>query len=204
VNRRHFLEFFVPGFLSFFWHLAFFWVLFIWMNNRATTPLIELDLSKLHVSAAPASTSRPPEEEEWQKPLVPRKVVPPSPPPPKPEPPSPVVAVPAAPSTVNGTGGSGEFLSIAQVNRPPRPLNPAKPRYPEAAKRANIEGVVILQVDFDATGAVKKVEVIQGLGYGCEEEAIEWLQQTQWEPALDKNNQPAPAKMQIPIRFKFE
>ena len=93
-------------------------------------------------------------EDEWRKPETIPKFMPP--PPKKVEiktPPSVVAsAAPAAPSTEGGAGFSG-FRSIAQVSQLPHFKVKAKPLYPEAAKHANIEGFVILQVDIDATGA---------------------------------------------------
>ncbi len=75
--------------------------------------------------------------------------------------------------------------------------------YPEAAKRANIEGVVILQVDIDATGAVKMVQLIQGLGYGCDEAALAAAQQSLFAPAY-AGDEPVAVRLRIPYRFKFD
>jgi protein TonB len=44
-------------------------------------------------------------------------------------------------------------------------------RYPDEAIREKIEGVVRARVTIDVSGKVVKVEVIKGLGYGCDEEA---------------------------------
>jgi len=76
-----------------------------------------------------------------------------------------------------------------------------KPEYPEAAKRVNIEGVVILQVDIDATGAVKKVDLIQGLGYGCDEAAISAMKQSTFTPAFDKGG---PVAVRVPLGYRFQ
>jgi len=44
-------------------------------------------------------------------------------------------------------------------------------KYPKEAALNKIEGVVRLKVDIDRNGIVTKVNVIAGLGYGCDEEA---------------------------------
>ena len=161
---------------------------------------IELDLAQWPAAASTARSSN--SRDEWHRSKVTKR--------PEPVPtvaitPSPQIVQPPATVPEQGVSGTTDgYASTSQVSRPPRPLNPIKPLYPEAAKRANIEGVVILQVDIDATGVVKKVGVIQGLGYGCDEQAISAVNQTAWDPALDKNNQPVATKVKIPFRFKFE
>jgi protein TonB len=66
-----------------------------------------------------------------------------------------------------------------------------------------MEGVVILQVDIDATGAVKKVDLVQGLGYGCDEAAIDALWRTTFRPALS-GDLPVPVHgLRIPYRFEL-
>lgn len=44
-------------------------------------------------------------------------------------------------------------------------------KYPKEALENQIEGVVRLRIDIDRNGKVIKAVVIQGLGYGCDEEA---------------------------------
>lgn len=44
-------------------------------------------------------------------------------------------------------------------------------RYPAAALEAKIEGVVVVEYDIDYKGAVVETRILQGLGYGCDEEA---------------------------------
>jgi TonB family protein len=194
-------ELLVPGILSVLLHALFFQGLFLSFRSRvAVISAIELDLALWPVSAS--ATSSLASKDEWYQPVVIKnsRIVPTAEPTPTIKPSS--LLVTTAAQGLNGL--SAGFSSSVQVSRPPRPINPIKPLYPEAAKRANIEGVVILQVDIDATGVVKKVGVIQALGYGCDEQAISAVNQTSWDPALDQNNQPVATKVKIPFRFKFE
>jgi protein TonB len=98
--------------------------------------------------------------------------------------------------------GTGPYRSIAEVSRMPRFINQVKPVFPDAAKRANIEGVVILQVDIDATGAVKMVQLIQGLGYGCDEAAVAAIHESTFSPAY-AGDEPVPCRVTQSYRFKF-
>jgi protein TonB len=138
-----------------------------------------------------------PEDELWQKPFFKHRAVPP-----------PLIEKKREPSLSPGpnltTGnGTGPYRSLAEVSRLPHFLNQIKAVYPDAAKRANIEGVVILQVDIDATGAVKMVQLVQGLGYGCDEAALAAAQESTFSPAY-AGEDPVPVRLRIPYRFKFD
>ncbi len=166
--------------------------------------LTEIDLEMAPAASSPSTAPPPPApEDEWRKPEVLPRFVPPSP---KKLEIKTSPAVPsAAPATApaSGAGGTGSFRSIAQVSQLPQFIKQVKAVYPPAAKQANIEGVVILQVDIDASGAVKKVDLIQGLGYGCDESAIEAVQQSTFSPAY-AGGEPVPVRVRIPYRFKFD
>lgn len=55
-------------------------------------------------------------------------------------------------------------------------------RYPPQAKRNNISGEVILSAKVNDIGFVISAEVIEGLGYGCDEAAKSAIIKTQFEP----------------------
>lgn len=164
--------------------------------------MIDLNLSILDLSGANSPISLAPpvaEDEVWQKPFFKHRAVPVKKTEKKPVPPP---SPSAGPSDYPGNG-AGPYRSLAEVSRLPRFITQVKAVYPEAAKRANIEGVVILQVDIDATGAVKMVRLIQGLGYGCDEAAMAAAQQSVFSPAY-AGDEPVPVRLRIPYRFKFE
>ena len=104
-----------------------------------------------------------------------------------------------------GTGGGGGdgsgYKSVAQVSRLPKPLSPLEPAFPEEARRAGVEGTVILQVDIDETGLVKQVAVIQSLGHGCDESSVEAVRAARFFPAA-VGEQPVPVRVRIPFRFQ--
>lgn len=58
-----------------------------------------------------------------------------------------------------------------------------KLNYPSQARRAGIEGKVILEFIIVETGEVTDVEVVRGIGFGCDEEAIRVLEASpKWNP----------------------
>ncbi len=55
--------------------------------------------------------------------------------------------------------------------------------YPQEALKEKIEGVVRLRLDIDYTGKVVGAKTIQGLGFGCDEEAIRVAKKLEFEVA---------------------
>ena len=66
------------------------------------------------------------------------------------------------------------FISQPEYPGGPKELTKfiyANLRYPAAALEANVEGTVLMEYDIDYQGKVVETRVLQGLGYGCDEEA---------------------------------
>ena len=58
-------------------------------------------------------------------------------------------------------------------------------RYPKRARRYKVEGEVILSAVVDDRGQLIKIQVLEGLGYGCNQEAIRLLKSApRWTPAV--------------------
>lgn len=55
--------------------------------------------------------------------------------------------------------------------------------YPDEARRAGIEGAVLLRVTVDATGEVAEAKILRGPGYGLEEAALRAIRQFRFKPA---------------------
>lgn len=62
-------------------------------------------------------------------------------------------------------------------------LSKVDPRYPEVARRAGVEGTVILDATISETGRVTDVEVLRGLPLGLSEAAVEAVQRWHYRPA---------------------
>lgn len=66
---------------------------------------------------------------------------------------------------------------------PPRILSKKAPSYTKEAIEQKIEGVVILSIIFATDSSIKEIKIIQGLGYGLDEEAIKAASQIKFIPA---------------------
>lgn len=75
--------------------------------------------------------------------------------------------------------------------------------YPELARRAGIEGTVILYVQIDEQGDVVNTRVIKSLGdNGCDEAAVEAIKKVKWIPA-EADGKPVKVWISVPVRFKL-
>ncbi len=75
-------------------------------------------------------------------------------------------------------------------------------RYPVIAKRAGIEGRVILQFIVDEQGRVTEPKVVRGIGGGCDEEALRALQTARFRPGTQRGK-PVKVKMSLPMTFRL-
>lgn len=79
-----------------------------------------------------------------------------------------------------------------------------KIKYPAQATEAGIEGIVQVRLTLDARGTIEAAELVQPLGFGCDEEALRVVaQMPRWEPA-QQGNFYVPSKIMIPIQFKLK
>lgn len=76
-----------------------------------------------------------------------------------------------------------QTANVAAKTTPVEILFKPKPVYSDEAKTKKIEGEVLLQVVFTASGDVKVQRVVQGLGYGLEESAQAAARQIRFKPA---------------------
>lgn len=76
--------------------------------------------------------------------------------------------------------------------------------YPSAAQRNSIEGKVILSFVVEKDGSVSGVEVLRGLGFGCDEEALRVVKMMPKWNAGKQNGNPVRVKFFIPLAFKLD
>ena len=76
-----------------------------------------------------------------------------------------------------------KYLPPGGADTDPVPLGDIKVPYPDEAKKNEIEGSVLLNVQVDAAGTVTAVSVIKGPGYGLNEAAREALKRFKFKPA---------------------
>ena len=99
---------------------------------------------------------------------------------------------PGGPGIGPGPNGSGDTPAIedsapqvltAEMSRPV-PLHPILPKYTEVARRAGMQGTVIVEAVIDERGNATNVRILRGLPMGLDRSAMEAIQQTQFKPAM--------------------
>jgi TonB family protein len=86
----------------------------------------------------------------------------------------------------------------------PVPLRRVEPQYTEDARKAKIQGSVIVQVEVrpDGTVAPDSSTIVQGLGMGLDEKAIEAVKQWIFKPAY-KDGKPVEIPMPVSVLVEF-
>jgi periplasmic protein TonB len=76
-------------------------------------------------------------------------------------------------------------------------------KYPAQARRMGIEGRVFLKFVVDEKGKVSNIEILRGIGGGCDEEAVRVLQNApNWSPGKQRGRA-VKSYMQLAIVFKL-
>ncbi|ALI98051.1 energy transducer TonB [Rufibacter tibetensis] len=77
-------------------------------------------------------------------------------------------------------------------------------RYPRAAQASGIEGTVVVSFVVAATGDITDIQILKGLGYGTEEEAVRVMKKLpRWKPG-NQNGRAVPVRMTLPIRLELK
>lgn len=78
-----------------------------------------------------------------------------------------------------------------------------KMKYPKEAKKQGIEGKVFVQFIIDKEGRIDKVRVVQGIGGGCDEEAVRVIKMLpDFTPGMS-DGEPIDISMVLPITFRL-
>ena len=77
-------------------------------------------------------------------------------------------------------------------------------KYPKTAMENRIEGTVYVTFVIQADGSIRDARVIRGLGYGCDEIALEAVRQMpRWNPGMLRN-QAVDVQYNLPVKFKLQ
>jgi TonB family protein len=106
---------------------------------------------------------------------------------------------------LNGAGSQAKTASPKPSNGATAPVEitfKPKPDYTDEGRKQKINGEVRLEVLFKSDGRVHVVRVLQGLGYGLDEQAVKAAEQIKFKPALHEG-QPIDSMAQVHIIFEL-
>lgn len=76
-------------------------------------------------------------------------------------------------------------------------------KYPEMARKAGIEGQVIVQFIVNEQGEVENPKVIRGIGGGADKEAIRCVEKQEFKPGRQRGK-PVRVQYSLPVIFKLQ
>ncbi|GHB68678.1 M56 family metallopeptidase [Persicitalea jodogahamensis] len=75
-------------------------------------------------------------------------------------------------------------------------------KYPAAARLAKVEGKVFLAFVVNADGSIQNIQVLKGMGFGTDEEAIRVVKNMpRWQPGAKEDGRKVNVKYNLPISF---
>ena len=89
------------------------------------------------------------------------------------------------------------------VSSMPQLMSEIRIQYPDEAKKAGIEGPVVMDLLIDAQGSVRQVSLIKGPGFGLNEAALAAIKDFKFRPAKIKD-QAVAVKIRYTYRFVLE
>jgi periplasmic protein TonB len=103
----------------------------------------------------------------------------------------------------NGAGGSDSDLPYANVVSPVTCLYCPEPPYSEEARKAKLEGKLLLRVLVGPDGKAQRIQIVQGLGMGLDERAEDTIRTWRFSPARDAAKRPVASWVNIETRFQL-
>jgi TonB family protein len=123
--------------------------------------------------------------------------------------------LPGGPGYGNGIGGTQGLRGTVASDGPGRGggaassasggvtiLYKPKPRYSGEGLERKIQGDVVLEVIFLASGQMKVIRVVSGLGFGMDDEAVQAAQRIRFTPAM-RDGKPVDSPARIRIEFRL-
>ena len=85
---------------------------------------------------------------------------------------------------------------------PPKVVHKVDPLYTREARRAGVQGTVLLEAVIDEHGVAGKLNVLSPLGFGLDARAVEAVSQWQFEPGK-RGGQPVETTTIVPVDFRL-
>ncbi len=98
--------------------------------------------------------------------------------------------------------GKEQTYTMKQVDTPARILTRPAPSYTREARRAGIQGYVILRVVLSSGGKIGRIKVLRGLPLGLTESGIRAACKIKFQPAV-KDSLPVSQSLQVEYTFSL-
>jgi TonB family protein len=85
---------------------------------------------------------------------------------------------------------------------PPKLVSKVEPSYTDDARASKIQGTVLLSIVVDTDGNATDIQLVRGIGYGLDEEAVKAINVWKFSPGL-KGGVPVPVNAKIEVNFRL-
>ena len=101
-----------------------------------------------------------------------------------------------------GGGFGGGVFRIGGGVSAPALLSGKEPEYSEEARKAKQQGIVVLYVEVDPSGHARNIRVVQSLGLGLDEKAMEAVSKWRFKPGY-KDGRPVTVAATVEVTFRL-
>jgi protein TonB len=114
------------------------------------------------------------------------------------------------PGTGDGPGGTGvdavvppeATMRVSGAVQAPVAISRSAPRYPEVARKARVQGTVLVEAIIDPAGNVVDARVLSDIGMGCGQAALDAIRSWKYEPAT-LNGRPVRVYLTVTVSFRL-
>lgn len=100
---------------------------------------------------------------------------------------------PGGPPGLSGERSGGDVT-------PPQVIYKVEPEFSEEARKAKFQGIVVLAIEVDATGKARGFRIVQPLGLGLDEKAVEAVAKWRFRPGM-RNGKPIVTNATVEVTF---
>lgn len=100
-------------------------------------------------------------------------------------------------------GGAGTALHVGGDVLPPETTYRVQPEYTELARKARVEGIVIIEAIIDQNGNVTDARILKGLPLGLNETALQAVKQWKFKPGT-LHGEPVPVIFNLTINYRLQ
>lgn len=98
--------------------------------------------------------------------------------------------------------GDSDINHVGRGVSAPVPLNDVGAVYTDEARNARVNGDCLLSLIVDRNGMPQDIQVVRGLDYGLQENAVAAVEKYRFKPAM-KNGEPVPVKLEVTVSFRI-
>ncbi len=102
----------------------------------------------------------------------------------------------------SGRPGISSGARAGRKTTPPQLIHKVEPEFSEAARKAKYQGIVVLAIEVDTDGRARNLRVIEPLGLGLDEKAIEAVAQWRFRPG-SQDGKPVVTTATVEVNFRL-